>query len=309
VKETHIVARPAPKNVGDAPTETPGTLTEAALQIFTGDITAVDGIYSDPNGAPLGLFARIARLMLDLPDVDPAGKNDHFKYKFLTNTQINGLLRPRLARQRIVVVPLKVVEMDPVQWETSKGGRSMLTRLHVTFQIVDALNGETFTGEVVGYGDDSSDKGANKAFTAALKNFLVKLFLIGGDSDIEDDEETDRRAAARDAGAPHVGRADIGDAEVTGVKRGGRSESATDAQVATVGRFVRDLQLTPGGFATIVDAAIGDRVELGDKPWDDIKAYLEQLSGQDIGKLVARLDAITRDTDAKGNDEGGHGGY
>lgn len=304
--------KPADDGMVDADTATSAAdLTEQARQIFDGEISAVGGLYTDSSGNPMGLHARIARIKGDLPDIDPEGTNKHFNYKFFSNLQIMGIFRPRLARQMIVVIPETVEENEPKELKTSKGGSSLLTRIKVTWRVVDALNGESFTGQSLGYGDDSGDKGANKAYTAALKNFLMKLFEVGGDADdLEEDEEADKRAKAREAGSERVRSVEIGDAEITGVKRGGRSEKATDAQVARVGQYIRDLELTPKAFATFADNVLGDALELSeDHPWDDVKAYLEDLSGKDIGKLVARFDAVmnraaedeARDEEARGD--------
>lgn len=279
-----------------AQTPVPGEdldVIDEAKEVFAGDIASVGGIYTDENGKVLGLHARIARIAGDLPDIDPQGENKHFNYRFFSNIQIMGLFRPRLARQMIVVVPETVEENEPRDLKTAKGGSSLLTRIKVTWRVVDAINGESFTGQSLGYGDDSGDKGANKAYTAALKNFLMKLFEVGGDSeDLEADEATDRRAKAREAGSERVRSVDIGNADITGVKRGGRSEKATDAQVARVGQYIRDLQLTPEAFVTFVDKVLGDSLELGDDAWAEIKGYLEGLDGPDIGKLIARFDAV-----------------
>ena len=297
-----------PAETAPEPAETPDA-TEAALAVFAGDIEAVDGVYTGPDGQPLGLYARLAKIKDSLPDVDPEGTNEHFKYKFIKNTQVLGLLRPRLARQRIMVIPETVEEREPIPLKTKRGGDSLMTRITVTWRVVDGVSGESFTGQSVGYGDDSGDKGANKAFTAAQKNYLLRLFEIGGDRDIEEDEETDRRAKTRDAGSERVSRVEIGDADIEGVKRGGRSEKATDAQVARVGQYIRDLELTPDAFVQFVDRVLGDQLELGDDPWVDIKHYLEGLDGPDIGKLVARFDEILNSAEDRTRGDDGGSGY
>ena len=300
---------PAAPETAPEPAETPDA-TAAALAVFSGDIEAVGGIYTDPEGKPLGLHARLAKIKDSLPNVDPEGTNEHFKYKFIKNTQVLGLLRPRLARQLIMVIPETVEERDPIPLKTKRGGDSLMTRITVTWRVVDGVSGESFTGQSVGYGDDSGDKGANKAFTAAQKNYLLRLFEIGGDRDIEEDDETDRRAKARDAGSERVGRVEIGDADIEGVVRpGGRSEKATDAQVARVGQYIRDLELTPEAFVKFVDKVLGDQLELGEDPWVDIKHYLEGLEGSDVGKLVARFDEILNAAEDQSRDDRGEPGY
>jgi hypothetical protein len=236
--------------------------------------------------------------MASLPEVKPEGKNQHFGYPFVTDKQVLGLVRPRLAQQQIVIYPETVTEQEPIPQETAKGGRSMLTRLHVSFCVVDGITGETFHGEAVGYGDDSGDKGANKAYTAALKNFLIKLFLMGGaDRDIEEDESTDRRARAREAGVAPVQTVEVKETVVEGVARGGRSAKATEAQVKTVSRQVATLSINPYQLSGIAEEVLGDPIELED--WGAVKTYLEALSGPDIGKIIEalaeRIDSMERD--------------
>ena len=266
---------------------------EEAKRIFEPE--SIDGVYTGPDGSPLGLYARLAKIIAKLPEVKPEGTNDHFRYKFVTDKQVLGLVRPQLAAQRIVVYPETVSEQPYIELQTAKGGRSLLTRLHVVFRVVDGLTGEAFTGEAVGYGDDAGDKGANKAYTAALKNFFIKLFLMGGaDRDIEDDDETDRRARAREAGIAPVAQVEIKETVVEGVARGGRSGKATQAQVAHVSRLVKDLGITDATkFGLRLEALIGDPIEI--ESWGDVKSYLEQLAGVDIGKVVEALSLQARE--------------
>lgn len=248
-----------------------------------------DGVYLRPDGEPLGLYERLARIIDSLPEVRPEGKNEHFKYSFVTDKQVLGLVRPRLATQRIIVYPETVTEQPFVELTTQKGGRSLLTRLHVVFRVVDGITGESFTGEAVGYGDDAGDKGANKAYTAALKNFFIKLFLMGGaDRDIEDDPETDRRARARETGVEPVREVEVKETTVEAVSRGGRSTTATKPQVDAVSRLVQALGIgNPDDFAKIVERVLGDPIEFNN--WPEVRKYLEHLPGTDIGKVIEAM--------------------
>jgi hypothetical protein len=259
-------------------------IVEAAQEIFA-DLRPIDYTEGD-------LYVRIAKIIESLPDVKPEGDNTFFKYKFITDKQVNGLLRPRLARARIIIIPETVEELECMVLTTAKGGTSYMSRIRVTWRIVDGKNGDTFTGQSLGYGDDSGDKGANKAFTAAFKNFLIKLFQIGGDTDIEEDEAADKRASIRESGARRVDQVTIGEAGVENVERGGKASNATEAQLARVGQYVRDLSLTSEAFATLLRKKTGAALTLGDKPWEDIRKVLEGMSGTQIGKLITELDDL-----------------
>jgi len=267
-------------------------LVAAATEVFSGDIAAIDGVYTDANGEPMSLVSRIAMIIHGLPDVQPEGTNTYFRYKFITDKQVNGLLRPRLSQQHIVIVPELVEEEEMVLLTTGKGGTSYMTRLRVMWRVMDGITGETFTGQSKGYGDDGGDKGANKAFTAAFKNFLIKLFMLGGESDIEEDEQVDKRAAARDSAAPKVEKAVIGESKIEDVERGGKSKTATEAQVARVGQYVRDLQLDAAAFAALLKRQFDITITLGETPWEDVKNALNSMDGLVIGKLITELDAL-----------------
>jgi hypothetical protein len=296
VTEAPEEAPPREHNLSDE--EAAGVVAEAT-RIFA----EMDGVYTGgPDGRALGLYARLAKIMASLPEVKPEGRNDHFKYSFVTDKQVLGMVRPRLAQQMIMIYPETVTEQPYVEMTTQKGGRSMLTRLHVVFRVVDGLNGDTFTGEAIGYGDDSGDKGANKAYTAALKNFFIKLFLMGGaDRDIEDDPETDRRARARESGVEPVQSVQVQETVVEGVRRGGRSDSATEAQVQAVSRLVASLGLTPARLAGAIEIIL-NRPDLEFKNFSAAKLFLESLSGEEIGRVI---ESLSNDEEAAVGDDAG----
>jgi hypothetical protein len=283
--------------------------TEIAKEVFTGDIATVDHIYTNPGGDPLGLVARLAKVMGDLPVLEPAGKNKFFNYKFITDKQVLGIVRPRLSRQLILVIPETVEEREPIQMTTQKGGTSLMTRITVTWRVVCGISGESFTGQSVGYGDDSGDKGANKAFTAALKNYFLKLFEIGGDADIEEDEDTDKRAKTRESGSSIVGSAVIGETSVEGVERGGKASAATEAQISRVGQYIRDLQMDAPAFAALLSRKFDTTLSLGEDPWQDVRSFLTSLTGTRIGKIIAALDEMYAAIADAHTEEAEGGGY
>ncbi|HET9614398.1 MAG TPA: ERF family protein, partial [Candidatus Limnocylindrales bacterium] len=160
--------RAAPTTTAEADGEQTETPEEAARRIFDSDLTKRP------------VIAKLARIMADLPELKPEGRNEHFKYSFIKDTQISGAVRPRMAREHLMVIP-EVLEESWVETKTRNGGTSWVTKLKVQFTIIDADSGDYVIGVGFGYGDDSGDKGANKAFTAAMKYFLIKLFQIGGE--------------------------------------------------------------------------------------------------------------------------------
>jgi len=268
-------------------------IVEAAEAIFADDKV-------DTNWADGGLYVRISRIIESLPDLKPGGENKFFNYRFITDKQVLGVLRPRLSRARIIIVPETVEEIDNQILTTAKGGTSYMSRIRVTWRVVDGIGCESFTGQSLGYGDDSGDKGANKAFTAALKNFLLKLFEIGGDTDdLEADEEADKRAKTRESGSRRVETAAIGDATVEGVERGGKAKGATEAQVARVGQYIRDLTMDAEAFAAFLKRKFNLDLALGNDPWVAVKNILEGMTGTQIGKVIAALDELYNAVEAQ----------
>lgn len=234
---------------------------------------------------PPSLVTKLAGIMGALPDVKPEGTNPHFGYKFISNTQVLGILRPRLAAAGIMVLPEVLSE------EVETRAKSQMTKLLVKFTLVDGETGETLSGTALGYGDDAGDKGANKAYTAAQKNFLIKLFCIGGESDIEDDAETDKRAASTTNPPPVITAS-----KAPATARGGKTKEANSVQVREVSKLSKELGLGPDGLASTIEELFEVRVELA--PLEPSKSqmlatYLGEMSAEDIGYLISYLKELS----------------
>lgn len=227
------------------------------------------------------LIARLAAVMGDLPNIEPEGFNAYFKYKFISDKQVLGALRPRLAKANIMLIP------DVLSEQMVERSKSWVTVMHVKFTFVDGFSGETISGTAIGYGDDSGDKGANKAYTAALKNFLLKSFLIGGDADIEDDAQTDERSVVVDNTEVKVT-----DSKVKGVGRGGKTTDASTAQVMEVSRLSKQLGLGPLGLGALMEMVLDTELEL---PTDEraasrqLSTYLGGLTAEQMGLVLTNL--------------------
>lgn len=240
-----------------------------------------------------GLITKLAGVMASLPDVKPEGTNPHFHYKFITNTQINGILRPRLAAAGIMVMPEVLSE------EVEPRAKSTLTKMLVRFTLVDGETGETLSGTAMGYGDDAGDKGANKAFTAAQKNFLIKLFLIGGEADIEDDAETDKRA---EGSKPVI----VTPSKATSVARGGKTKQANSLQVREVSRLSTELGLGAEGLALTISDLFSEPLELPALEPGKSQAlaeYLGALEAEKLGYLISYLQTMNEQEPTDETDE------
>lgn len=246
---------------------------------------AAERIYAD-DLVKRPVIVKLARIMGKLGTIEPQGRNAHFGYNFIKDTQVSGAIRPRMAEERLMVIP-NVLEETWVETKTAKGATSWVTKLKVEFTVIDGDSGDSVTGTGYGYGDDSGDKGANKALTAAMKYWLIKLFQIGGE-DAESDDRADKRAAARQEGGPAV---TIEKNEITGIARGGRSDRMTNTQKKQIFALYKDLDLTAESFTDRIDTILGDKLAL---PEDGdataaLNKYLDSLGADDAGKLIVAL--------------------
>ncbi len=281
----------------DPPLMTDKELALAAAQVFEEDLVSPEQVDADIEAAfppvvhdqvPIeaqmpGLVTRLARLMGDLPDVKPEGENAFFKYKFISDKQVLGLLRPRLAKANILVIPETVEEGTYLELTTGAGKTSRMTRMLVTFRVMDGYSGESFTGQSLGYGDDAGDKGANKAYTAAFKNFLIKLCMIGGESDLEADQETDKRADDHSGSSRPI---TISQGKgVSGVMQGGRQTQITGPQIKAIGDEIDRLGIKEAQILKAVAAVTGVAMESS--------SNLDLLTFKQAGELIQALQSAT----------------
>lgn len=131
---------------------------------------------------PTNLAAKLAAVMGEIPKLPKSGWNDFHKYAFASEADVSEAVRSALANAGIVMIPQVRGKARRIEIESAKGSR-WITELTVDLLLTDGT--EQFTVTVIGQGEDSGDKGANKALTAAVKYGLLKTFLIptGDDPD------------------------------------------------------------------------------------------------------------------------------
>jgi hypothetical protein len=230
--------------------------------------------------------AKMVEVMKELDGHEPSGKNSHFRYDYWETNQISGIFRPLFAKHGLAFLA------DVLDVDIREKGKNTLTTMKVRFTIMDIEpDGAEVSGVGVGQGEDNSDKGANKAFSGAMKYWLLKTFLLGGEDAENDAMETRTQSRAT--------QATIEDSNVEGIQRGGRSTAATVTQVDQVRMMARSLGYDPykmnGLFETVFEFPL-------DLPKDDIteagaqvRTYLDTLSADDIGKLIQYMQSMLPD--------------
>lgn len=132
------------------------------------------------------LFAKVAQVMTEVRKLKKDGTNAYDKYSYITGDSAFEHIGGVMASVNLVMLP-SVYEIETDE-QTSKSGSVMyhtVIRAHIT--LADAETGETWTSEWAGEGSDRGDKSINKAMTAMMKYFLLRVFQIGSGEDADAD--------------------------------------------------------------------------------------------------------------------------
>jgi hypothetical protein len=243
------------------------------------------------------IHTKMVAVMGTLGAEKPQGSNRHFSYDYWTADQLSALFRSRFVAQGLSFMA-DVVDYSVQEGKTSKGGQTWLTTIRVLFSITDTVTGEIISGHGIGQGDDPGDKGSNKAFAGALKYWLLKTFLLGGE-DAEADEATDRRSeTVRESSRAPVRDVVVGDSDIEGIERGGRSTNATEVQVRRVRNLARDLRYGADATNDLIGDILGSKADLPGDPEERGPAFvrhLEGLTADDIGKVIQYMEAMSEE--------------
>ena len=179
--------------------------------------------HADPK-ARAQLYKKIATVTAAVSRIPKNGENTFHRYKYATESDITDGLRDLLAENGLAFLPPSVISWERSETTKKDGNRGDdLTRVQLQFGLACADTGEVFSAFFWGEGQDGGDKGFYKAYTGAVKYFLMKTFLIATGDDPEQDQHQQRPAAARPQ-AP---------TPVNGKKRPPRREEITDRLQAT----------------------------------------------------------------------------
>lgn len=139
------------------------------------------------NQARASLYRKIAAVTAAVSRIPKNGENTYHHYRYVTESDITDGLRDVLKEHGLAFLPPSVIswERDEVIENPKLGPR---TRVQVQFAVACCDTGEVFTSIIWGEGQDTSDKGFYKAYTGAVKYFLMKTFLIATGDDPEQDD-------------------------------------------------------------------------------------------------------------------------
>lgn len=136
------------------------------------------------------LARKLASVMAEVSRVKKSGRNDFHRYDYATESDLTDAIRGHLAAQGVAILP-SVVEVKSEPLASSKRNE-ILTTATLEITLVCAESGEQRVTRWQGQGLDAGDKGYYKAYTGAMKYFLMKTFLISTGDDPEDDGQQQR---------------------------------------------------------------------------------------------------------------------
>jgi hypothetical protein len=132
---------------------------------------------SETKQAP-SLAAKLAMMMGEVSGVQKRGWNPHHKYNYVTAVDVYEATRDLMVRHNVILIQRPILESYQ-----REGG---ITRLGWEFTWMDCDSGESIAIPWLSEAQDSQDKGANKAATAARKYFLVTQLQVPVDQEDAD---------------------------------------------------------------------------------------------------------------------------
>lgn len=161
------------------------TIDTETGEVIVSEIDLEGSQIAPPTHRSRNVFQRILDVMADLPGIAKRGIVDFgkTKYDYQKMEDMVSALHPLQVKHGIVIVP-------DVQKSTKEGNLTMLTLLITVINADDP--DDRFTSASLGYGTDSGDKGAAKAYTAALKSFYSRTFALAAEVEPDADNQSDR---------------------------------------------------------------------------------------------------------------------
>jgi hypothetical protein len=155
---------------------------------------------TDPKARAM-LYKKIADVTAAVSRIPKNGENTFHRYKYATESDITDGLRDLLQKHGLAFLPPSVIAWERSETTKKDGNRGDdLTRVQLQFGLACTETGEVFSAMFWGEGQDGGDKGFYKAYTGAVKYFLMKTFLIATGDDPEQD--SGRQAQPAQAARP-----------------------------------------------------------------------------------------------------------
>lgn len=206
-------------------------------------------------------------------------------YAFRSIEQITPETQRLFSEAGMVVVPFVLTQhVEPIQ--KGQGNAWTRTTLHVSWRIYGPGGADDMIeAQTTGVADDNSDKGANKALTAAQKNLLLKMLSIG---DPEEDPDNTKVPDAKARPQQKAAKSALTDTGRTAMKRA--FALAKELGLPDYADATKPMYRAVYGEKLGID--IGSLGDLNDGQWGTIVTYMLDLKDGKVTMPKAFNDAI-----------------
>ena len=135
------------------------------------------------------LNAKIVKMSKDIGKVDKDGKNTMQKYDYISSNQLMGILREKLEKYKLSIVP-QITEHQTETFE-SNGKTGSRTKIFMDFEVMDLETGYFEIKKWIGIDQDFGGKDFQQACTTCFKYFCFQLFKISDKDDDPDQKSTE----------------------------------------------------------------------------------------------------------------------
>lgn len=132
------------------------------------------------------LFAKVAKVMAAVRTIPKDGVNTYDKYHYIKGDDVFERVGQAMSAANLAILP-SVIELNTTEGKTANGGIMLRTVVRGQITLADGDTGETWTSEWYGEGSDRGDKSINKAMTAMMKYYLLRVFNVGSGEDADEE--------------------------------------------------------------------------------------------------------------------------
>ena len=134
------------------------------------------------------IYQSMINVMQKITAVEKSDTNKAQGFKFRSIDSMLNYLHPIMAAEGIFIIP-EILDQKREEKNTKSGTIMNYTILKVRYRFC-AVDGSFVDVTVPGEACDSSDKGSNKAMSAALKYALIQCFMVPTEEDKDSDAQS-----------------------------------------------------------------------------------------------------------------------
>lgn len=226
------------------------------------------------NQQPTKLLKKLSAIFASIDSLPKDGTNDFHRYKFTSESAAKRALHPLFAEHGVILkIDVLNAEQVTLQSKDKNGFIKELTKITLGYSFIDCESGEALSGQFIGYGEDSNDKGVWKAVTGCVKYILFNTFLVATGDDPDQDDGPRARPPARSSAPMPKAAANFPKETATGNPKG----NMTSAQNAKIYAMLGELKVDKDKADAWVAKVVPGKERLSALDVDEAAKVIEQL--------------------------------